>query len=187
MIFLDHANNLIGKKILTTFNASLNLTNEQNTFIFNTYLNNETLKESEINTIIAKLDKLFQTTQIIISRQVHTNKSAKFFFITTNSRLHNITDFKYAPIYDEAVHSFVKSMSKEFNAFNLNFNAICLDPIAEMLTKPEKRTYGLNMRNIVTKKTPTKLDELMLLLKELITAKTSLLSGTVFTVGAGSI
>ena len=193
MIFLINHNNFLGQKIEEKFQAK-NIAGksfkeeyleEENTFIFNSILNDEIVNEINIENILFQLDKTFTQVQQIIKILLKNQKKAKFIFITTNSKLNNIVNFHYAPIYEESIYAFVKSLTKEFNPFKLSFNALALEPIAEMIEKDDKKNYRRKMKNIALRKTPTKIEDFLVLLDEIIHSKSKLLSGTVLSVGEG--
>ena len=199
-IFIHNTNNLLGEKLISSFkdnplnsiviNEYKNIKSklqEDNIFIFNTDFTNElkNLTEDYADQLCNKLENIFKMLQSITNELIYAEKKGKFLFITTNPKTLNLVDAPCAPIYDEAIFSLVKSLTKELNSFNLRFNAITLDSIFEEMDKTSLRNYAKKMKPIASRKTPTKLDALINQIHEIVFSNSNLLSGTIYNIGEG--
>ena len=113
------------------------------------------------------------------------DKRGKFLFITTNPSISHLSEFPISPIYDEAVHSLIRSLAKEFKSVHLAFHGICIEPIFEMLDKNELRDYRKKMKVYAMQKSPIKLEVLMAFIKNLALTDLRLASGNIFYIAEG--
>jgi short-subunit dehydrogenase involved in D-alanine esterification of teichoic acids len=198
-IFLYNSKNLLGESLIefflkdesnvveTTFDDFKDKMQDENVFIFNTSFLNEIdlINENYANEIIENLDKIFELTNLICKCLIETGKKGKFVFITTNPSLGNIIDFPTAPINDEAIHSFVKSLTKEMTPFNIIVNAVCVEPILEMLDKDELKIYRRKMKFYGVKKAPMKISEFLDAMQYVLANESHLFSGKIYYLGEG--
>lgn len=159
-----------------------------NVFIFNSRLINE-MDEVNINyadRIYADLNILFRSTKKLCSILVKEGKGGKFLFITINPSISHMSKFPISPIYDEAVHSLIRSLTKELKPFDLVFNGVCIEPIWELLNDDERKYYRKKMKLYAAKKNPIKLNELADFIKSITLADLSLTSGNIFYIAEGA-
>jgi len=180
----DKTNTLLFKKTFQLENIKSELQDE-NIFIFNSkFLNEiELLNEDYASEICENLNEIFRLTKYICQALIESGKKGKFVFITVNSSIQNILDINTSPITDEAIHSFVKSIAKEMSPFNIVFNAVCINPIAEMLAPEQIRSYRKKMNIFGPKKLPLKLEELIESINYITTNKSMLFSGQIYFLG----
>jgi len=160
---------------------------DDNIFIFNSKFINE-LKEVDINysdKICGELNHLFRTIKALINILRREDKRGKFLFITTNPSISHLSEFPISPIYDEAVHSLIRSLAKEFKSVHLAFHGICIEPIFEMLDKNELRDYRKKMKVYAMQKSPIKLEVLMAFIKNLALTDLRLASGNILYIAEG--
>ncbi len=160
---------------------------ENNIFIFNSKFINE-LQEVSINysdKICDELNNLFRTIKALISVLHREDKKGKFLFITTNPGISHSCEFPISPIYDEAVHSLIRSLAKEFKSVQISFHGICIEPIFEMVDKSELRNYRRKMKVYAMQKSPIKLAVLVSLIKNLALIDFRLTSGNILYVAEG--
>jgi len=160
---------------------------DDNIFIFNSRFINE-LTEVDINysdKICGELNFLFRTIQALINILLREDKKGKFLFITTNPSISHLSNFPISPIYDEAVHSLVRSLAKEFKSVHLAFHGICIEPILKMINRNEIRDYRKKMKVYAMQKSPIKLDALTSFIKNLVLTDLRLTSGNIFYIAEG--
>lgn len=160
---------------------------DDNIFIFNSKFINE-LKEVDINysdKICAQLNSLFRTIKILISAVLLRDKRGKVLFITTNPGISHSSDFPISPIYDEAIHSLIRSLAKEFKSDQIAFHGICVEPIFEMIDKAELKSYRKKMKVYGTQKSPIKLDALVSFIRNVALTDLRLSSGNIFYIAEG--
>ena len=160
---------------------------DDNVFIFNSKFINE-LKEVDINysdQICVELKHLFRTIKILINALLLADKRGKILFITTNPSISHSSDFPISPIYDEAVHSLIRSLAKEFKSAQIAFHGICVEPIFEMIAQSELRDYRKKMKVYAMQKSPIKLEALTAFIKNLVLTDLRLASGNIFYVAEG--
>ncbi len=160
---------------------------ENNIFIFNSRFVNE-LQDVNVNyadRICEELGQLFQRIKMIVGLLQRADKTGKFIFITTNPGISHATAFPISPIYDEAVHSLVRSLAKEFKSAQIAFHGICLEPIFEMIDKSELRDYRKKMKVYAMQKSPLKMAALICLIKNLAVADFRLTSGNILYISEG--
>jgi hypothetical protein len=136
-------------------------------------------------TIQAHFTTLFYILQQLSRECIQKNIKAKFVFLTVNPSIRHVSMFPTAPIRDEGIHAFVKSLAKELKPFNLSFYGVCTEPIFEFLEKEEIRNYRKNMKVYALKKSPIKLQELFSFIKEIAFNDLTLASGNILYVGEG--
>ena len=160
---------------------------DENIFLFNTKFLNEIdfLNENYAASLCENLNEIFDFTNNICKFLIETGKKGKFVFITVNPTLGNIFDFPIAPINDEAIHSFVKSLVKEITPFNILVNAVCIDPIFEMLDKEQLRNYRKKMRIYSIQKSPTRIQEILDSIRYILANDSHLFSGKIYYLGEG--
>lgn len=160
---------------------------ENNIFIFNSEFIDEckAMSKGYADKLSLKLKFIFKIVKSLCKLLIGKNKGGKFFFITVNPGVSNILDFPTAPIYDEAIHSFLRSLAKEFNPFNLIFNGLCVEPVLELMDKSELRTYRNKMKIYAMKKDPIKAQELAAFIKNISINNLSLSSGNIYCLGQG--
>ena len=160
---------------------------EDNIFIFNSKFVNE-LKEVDIHysdKVCDQLNGLFRTIKKLIHVLLTEGKRGKFLFITTNPSISHASSFPISPIYDEAVHSLIRSLAKEFKSSQLVFHGICIEPVFEMLEKKEIREYQKKMKVYAMQKRPIKLEALMGFIKNVALTDLGLASGNIFYIAEG--
>lgn len=208
-VFLYNTNNFVGESLVGFFSNNDQNTvliadkfsaeklqkniQDENIFILNSqFFDEKNLLDLEPNysTILCNsLNKIFESTQNIVKLLTSSNKPGKLIFITVTPSLNNIFDadstFPTAPIHDEAIHSFVKSLSKEISPFNITTTAISLEPIFEMLDKETLKTYRKKMKVYAIKKSPMKINELMTAVEYIASNNSHLFSGKVHYLGEG--
>ena len=186
--FVYNIDNLLGEKLIVSFSAkkldskSLKIFDDENVFIFNTKFSNEIdlLDEKYASELCHEFQEIFKLTKAICSKLLEDGKKGKFVFLTVNSSLANVSNFPAAPIRDEAIHSFVKSLAKEMSSFGIIFNVLCIDPIFEMFDINELKLYRKNMKSFSSQKSPMKLEDVVELIKHIISSDSTLLSGMVY-------
>lgn len=160
---------------------------ENNIFIFNSNFFNE-LQDVNINyadRICEELCQLFQRIKMVIGLLQRADKTGKFIFITTNSGISHATAFPISPIYDEAIHSLVRSLAKEFKSAQIAFHGICLEPVFEMIDQCELRDYRKKMKVYAMQKSPLRMAALISLIKNLVVADFRLTSGNILYIAEG--
>ncbi len=160
---------------------------DNNIFIFNSKFINE-LEEIDINysdKICGELNHLFRTIKALINILRREDKRGKFLFITTNPSISHSSKFPISPIYDEAIHSLIRSLAKEFKAAQVAFHGICIEPIFEMLDKNELRDYRKKMKVYAMQKSPIKLEVLTAFIKNLALTDLRLASGNILYIAEG--
>lgn len=160
---------------------------DENIFIFNSKFINE-FKKVDINyadDICGELNHLFRTIKALINILLREDKSGKFLFITTNPSISHSSDFPTSPIYDEAIHSLIRSLAKEFKSVHASFHGVCIEPVFEMIDKSELREYRREMRIYAMQKSPIKLDALVSFIKNLALTDLRLASGNIFYIAEG--
>jgi NAD(P)-dependent dehydrogenase (short-subunit alcohol dehydrogenase family) len=199
-VFLKNTDNLLGKKLVDFFSQDeknavlisegndlkLKLQDE-NVFVFNTQFLNESalLTEDYGAKLSDNLNKIFEMTNTICKALIESGKKGKIIFVTVNPSLGNTIDFPTAPINDEAIHSFVKTLAKELTPFGIIVNAICLDPVFEMLDKSILKIFRRKMRVYAIQKSPTKLVEILDAFKYVLANDSHLFSGKIYYLGEG--
>ncbi len=160
---------------------------DENIFIFNTKFINEleNADENYISELNFELQRTFETVKILCKNLLDANRKGKFIFLTVNPTLNLAIDFPIAPIHDEAIHSFIKTLAKEMSALDFTFNAICLEPIFEMLTRDQIKSYRRKMQIYATRKNPVSFDELFNFIEYVSLSTTNILSGAIFYIGSG--
>jgi len=161
--------------------------NEDNIFIFNSRFINE-LEEVDINysdRVCDELNNLFRVIKVLITNLHKEDKRGKFLFITTNPSISHSSEFPISPIYDEAIHSLIRSLAKEFRSNQLAFHGICIEPIFEMIDKNELRNYRKKMKVHGMQKSPIKLDALASFIRNLAMTDLRLTSGNIFYIAEG--
>jgi hypothetical protein len=196
--------NMVGETLLKSFSGLSNtevavLTNanlgelikeklqDDNFFIFNSRFINE-LEEVDINyteKVCSELNNIFRVIKGLIHNLHKADKRAKFLFITTNPGISHLVSFPVSPIYDEAIHSLVHSLAKEFRPSQFAFHGICIEPISEMLDKDELRNYRRKMKVHGMQKNPIRLDALTSFIKNLAFTDFRLASGNIFYIAEG--
>lgn len=160
---------------------------DDNIFIFNSKFINE-LEEVDINyseKICGELSHLFRTIKALINILRREDKRGKFLFITTNPSISNSSKFPISPIYDEAIHSLIRSLTKEFKSAQIAFHGICIEPICEMLDRNELRDYRKKMKVYAMQKSPIKLEVLTAFIKNLALTDLRLASGNILYIAEG--
>lgn len=178
----------ISNTIDASFREKIKMSQGDNgVFIFNSNFTNE-LNEIGFEyseKICAELGSLFKTLKELCLFSIQTGIKTKFIFITTNPSVSSMSKFPVSPIYDEAIHSLIRSLAKELKPFGLSFLGICTEPIFELISKEELRNYRKGMRIYAFKKSPIKLNEFASLIKNLVLNDFSLTSGNIFYIGEG--
>lgn len=204
-VCLFNHENVVGEALLKGFSGnldtevSLNIANDNfeefiksklkddNILIFNSKFINE-LKEVDIyysDRICAQLNSLFRILKIFLKILLTQGKRGKILFITTNPSISHSSGFPVSPIYDEAVHSLVRSLAKEFKPAQVAFHGICVEPIFEMLDKNELKGYRKKMKVYGMQKSPMKLDALVSFVKNVALTDLRLSSGNIFYIAEG--
>lgn len=174
-------------KILENYLNIEKFLSEENIFVFNTNFINEyeNFNEKYIDELISDLNSKFEMVKFICRKLIENKQKATFYFFSINTTLHNAIDFPIAPIRDESIFSFIKSISKEMTSFDIFFNGVCIDPIFEMLTKDQIRNYRRNMSLYSLRKNPTKIQDLLKFIENLFLNRTKLSSGSIYNIGDG--
>ena len=160
---------------------------ENNIFIFNSRFVNE-LQDINVNyadKICEELGRLFKIIKMMIGSLQRADKTGKFIFITTNPGISHATAFPISPIYDEAIHSLVRSLAKEFKSAQIAFHGICLEPVFEMIDQCELRDYRKKMKVYAMQKSPLRMAALISLIKSLVVADFRLTSGNILYIAEG--
>lgn len=160
---------------------------DENVFIFNSCFAEEMklLDTGYSQTICDQLNNLFRIIKIITSLLHREGRRGKFLFITTNPGISHCCNFPTSPIYDESVHSLVRTLAKEFRSQNISFHGICTEAVFEMVSKDELRDYRRKMKVYGVQKSPVKLSELTALVKNIALTDFRLASGNILYVGEG--
>lgn len=160
---------------------------DDNVFIFNSQFMDE-LKGVDLDysdKICLELNHLFRTLQTLIKALLVKDKRGKFLFITTNPSVSHCLDFPISPIHDEAIHSLIRSLAKEFKSAQIAFHGICVEPIFEMVDKIELQSYRKKMKVYGLQKSPIKLDALVSFVKNVALTDFRPSSGHIFYIAEG--
>ncbi|MDR0675603.1 MAG: hypothetical protein LBF97_00990 [Elusimicrobiota bacterium] len=160
---------------------------DDNIFIFNTDFSDEYKEfgENYIDKVVLKLNEIFEITKNLCVKLIENRQKASFYFFTVNPTIYKAIDFPVAPIFDEAIHSFIKSMAKEMTSFDIYFYGICLDPIFEMLNIEQIKSYRKIMSIYSLRKAPTKINDLLNTIQIFFKNRTKLFSGNIYNIGDG--
>ncbi len=160
---------------------------DSNWFVFNSdFLNEkEQIHPQYADQVIQKLGAVFKLMKGLTALLIKENKTAKFVFITVNTEVIHLIDFPVAPIYDEAIHSFSKSLAHELSPFGLDVYSVCTEPILEILNKDEIRSYRKKMKIFSTQKSPIKAEQVAEFVYQLLNASMGMLSGSTLCIGQG--
>lgn len=159
----------------------------ENVFIFNSRFTEE-MKCLDIiysQAICDQFHNLFRIIKIIIGLLHRESQRGKFIFVTTNPGITHGCNFPTSPVYDEGVHSLVRTLAKEFKSQNISFHGICAEAVFEMVAKDELRDYRKKMKVYGAQKSPVKLSELTALVKNIALTDFRLASGNILYVGEG--
>ncbi len=158
-----------------------------NTFVYNSEFMNEMDCDliEYAHAVGMKLSGLFSEIQSLCKVLIAENKTANFFFLTTNPSVRNVLNYPIAPLYDESVHALVKSLAKEMNPFNLHFYGVNMEPLAELLSPADIRAYRRLMKGYAARKTPLRGQDVADYIKNLSLTERGLCSGSIFSIGVG--
>ncbi len=134
------------------------------------------------------LTALFGICQRLAQRMVATGRSGTFLCVTTNPSVGLFIPYPTSPILDEAIHSFVRSLSKELASFDIGVFGLCLDPIAECVPDTRlTRWYKKRLSQHGIKKLPIKLADVAGVMDSVLSPGSRPMSGNIIAVGEGSI
>ena len=192
---------IVGKDSMKTKYENLNLIELEdidkvdklgidNIFIFNSeFINEEDQNELEYTEyMINYLNKLFEMIKSISKKIISENKEGKIIFLTSNSNIQHFIKYPTSPTLDEAKHSLIRSLSKEFSAFKVSVFGLCLDPINEIISDFKLiKKYKKSMSLHGMKKLPININDIKNSIEMLIDSQSEIISGNIILVGKGSV